>query len=484
MRIRQIVSPIIALAVVGVLAFAAYKTQEKWVPIVFPGKTAAKAGDGHGGEKAGAHDDHPAHASNKDAVKLSPQAQSNLGLDKDGAVDLLIPEEYWRKVLIPGMVVDRPGVSDRGVTSRVAGIITDIKARPGDTVKAGEPLFSIQLVSEFLQSAQTDLAKTAKDLAAAIAKRDQTAKLVAAGTRPGIDLVEEENQVKRLATLVQGYRRQLLTFGLTLDQVDRAEKGEAVTEVVVNAPLRPPAPSTSALPSNTSDKGPSDFLYEVQELRVNIGDQVQAGQTLCLLANHQQLFVEGRAFKSEAKSLAVLAEKAVEIQADFADEAPGDWKTPPPPLTIHHLSNQVDPATRTFAFFMPLENQAETFTRDKKTHFVWRYRPGQRVRLKVPIERLGDEKSGFQVYVLPAGAVVREGPEAYVFAQNGDLFIRKPVRVLYEDRTEVVLANDGAIGAGDFVVRTPAAAAINRALKAAAAAGGEGGGDHHGHSHD
>ena len=29
--------------------------------------------------------------------------------------------------------------------------------------------------------------------------------------------------------------------------------------------------------------------------------------------------------------------------------------------------------------------------------------------------------------VLPAAAVVREGPEAYVFRQNGDLFDRRPV---------------------------------------------------------
>jgi hypothetical protein len=53
--------------------------------------------------------------------------------------------------------------------------------------------------------------------------------------------------------------------------------------------------------------------------------------------------------------------------------------------------------------------------------------------------------------------------------------------VLYEDRSEVVLANDGSVAAGSFVVRNQAAA-INRALKAQA--GGEGGHGHdHGHEH-
>ncbi|MBX9579222.1 MAG: efflux RND transporter periplasmic adaptor subunit, partial [Gemmataceae bacterium] len=442
MRLQSVITPVVTIAVLGGLAFAGYKTQDRWVPHVFPSKPAGKSGDSHGagGEKA---DEHAGHShEHKDQVKLSPQARSNLGLDKDGAVDVLIPEEYWRKVLIPGVVVDRPGVSDRGVTSRVAGIVTDIKARPGDTVKAGEPLFTIQLASEFIQSGQTDLAKTSKDLEAAKIKRDQTKMLVEKGSRPGIDLVEEENNVRRLTTLVNGYRRQLLTFGLTPDQVERAENGAAITEVAVNAPVRV-ALRPSDAPKGSEEKGPADLLYEVQELRVNIGDQVQAGQTLCLLANHQQLFVEGRAFKSEAKALAVAAEQGVPIQAEFADESPGDWP-PQAPLTIRHLSNQVDPATRTFAFYLALENRAEKFTRHGKTHYVWRFRPGQRVRLKVPVERLGDEATGFQVYVLPAGAVVREGPEAFVFVQNGDLFVRKTVRVLYEDRVEAVVANDGA----------------------------------------
>lgn len=471
MRMRQFAGPVAALVAVGGLTFAGYKTRDRWVPHVFPAKPAATAG----GEKA---DDHAGHAhGDKEQVKLSPQAQANLGLDREGSVGPLVPQPYWRKVLIPGMVVDRPGVSDRGVTSRVAGIVTDIKARPGDTVRAGDPLFTIQLVSEFLQATQTDLARTSKELATAAARRDQTARLVKAGTRPGIDLVDEEAVVKRFTTQVQGYRRQLLTFGLTPDQVDRAERGDLVTEVTVTArPHTPAEPAPAASPGESS----ADVLYEVQELKVQLNEQVQTGQTLATLANHQRLFVEGRAFKSEAKALAVAAGKGVEVRAEFADEAPGDWPEPGP-LVIHHLSNQVDPATRTFAFYLALENRAETFTRDGRTHFLWRYRPGQRVRLKIPVEQLGDEKTGFRVYVLPAGAVVREGPEAFVFVQNGDAFVRKPVRVLYEDRAEAVVANDGAIWGGHFVVRTPAAAALNRALKAAAAAEG---GDHHGHSHD
>lgn len=150
---------------------------------------------------------------------------------------------------------------------------------------------------------------------------------------------------------------------------------------------------------------------------------------------------------------------------------------------MHHLANQVDPAARTFGFYLPLENQRRSFTRDDKTYFVWRYRPGQRVRLRVPVEKLvtlaADGTTEVLPFVLPAGAVAREGGESYVFVQSGDVFIRKSVRVLYEDRRDAVIANDGSITEAEFVVRNNAAA-LNRALKASAGGGHEG----HDHGHD
>src|SRR5262249_56390778 len=97
---------------------------------------------------------------------------------------------------------------------------------------------------------------------------------------------------------------------------------------------------------------------------------------------------------------------------------------------------------RRLGFSLPLENQALPFVRDGKTFLSWRFRVGQRVRLRVPIEKLStpgaDGKTEVLPFVLPAGGVVREGPEAFVFVQSGDVFLRKPVHVLYEDRTEGV----------------------------------------------
>jgi hypothetical protein len=137
---------------------------------------------------------------------------------------------------------------------------------------------------------------------------------------------------------------------------------------------------------------------------------------------------------------------------------------------------------RTFPFYLSLNNEARTIARDGKTYLAWRFRPGQRARLRLPVERLvtpgvGGEGKDADPFVVPAGAVVREGPEAFVFVQAGDLFIRKPVRVLYQDDREAVIANDGSITRAELIVLNQAAA-INRAIKAQSTEGG-----HHHHDH-
>jgi hypothetical protein len=203
----------------------------------------------------------------------------------------------------------------------------------------------------------------------------------------------------------------------------------------------------------------------VQELKVELGKQVQAGETLCVLANHQSLYIEGHGFKSDAALLEQAAQNDWPVQVEFTQDDPDRWPALAQTYRIRHLANTVDPDTRTFSFFIPLTNQSRSYEKGGKTFLVWRFRPGQRVRLHVPVEEFKD------VLVLPAAAVAREGPEAYVFLQNGDLFERVPVRVLYEDRQNVVLANDGSFDLSRYVAQG-AGASLNRVLKAQNSGGG------------
>jgi hypothetical protein len=65
--------------------------------------------------------------------------------------------------------------------------------------------------------------------------------------------------------------------------------------------------------------------------------------------------------------------------------------------------------------------------------------------------------------VVPSAAVVRDGPEAYVFEQKGEAYKRHSVRVLYEDRQEVVIDKD-SLGLG-LRIAPRGALQINRVLK-------------------
>ena len=397
-------------------------------------------------------------------LKMSEQARKNLGLVAKAAK----PELYWRTIEVPGAIVDRPGRSDRGVTSPAVGAVTEVHAFPGDTVKPGDRLFTLRLFSEYLQNTQSELFKATREIQLITEQHTRLEGFVKTGAVPESKLIELESQLRRQATLIQSYRQDLLTRGLNPEQIERVAEGTFVSTIDVVAP-----PTIN--PANTKSEiqpvvvhaagGESEGLaYEVQELIVELGQQVQAGQLLSTLANHQSLFIEGHAFKREASFLAKAAENNWRVQCTFAEDDDVEWPAVDQVLEIRHLANSIDPASRTFDFFIPLENQSRSYEKDGQTFIVWRFRPGQRVRLQIPVEELRD------VIVLPSAAIVREGPEAYVFQQNGDLFNRLSVHVLHEDRLQIVVANDGSVKPGFYLAQS-SAASLNRVLKAQAASG-------------
>ncbi len=395
-------------------------------------------------------------------LQLSPQARQNLGLVSRPAK----LQTYWKTILVPGEVVDRPGQSDRGVTSPAVGVVTQVHAFPGDTVRPGDRLFTLRLISEYLQNTQSELFRATREFQLLGVEQARIEKLLKTGSIAGTELFTNQQQILRQQAAIDGYRQDLLTRGLNPGQVEGVEGGKFVNSIDVFAP---PA---LTIPSHGSESGIEKLIdgektilaYEVQDLKVDLGAQVQAGQLLGVLANHHSLYISGHAFKRESPYLERAAQEHWPIQMEFAEDDSSRWPTLNQVFTIRHLANSVDATSRTFQFFVPLENQSRSYEKDSQTFVVWRYQPGQRVRLHVPVDELKD------VIVLPAAAIVREGPEAYVFRQNGDLFNRLSVRVLHEDRLSVVLAHDGSVSPGWYLAQS-GAASLNRVLKAQAASG-------------
>jgi len=185
---------------------------------------------------------------------------------------------------------------------------------------------------------------------------------------------------------------------------------------------------------------------------------------LCHLADHRSLLIEGHGFEDDMPLVQEAARQGWEIEVDLEGASTDKWPPFSQKLKIDHLANTVDPQTRTFSFFLPLVNQWQSYTQEDVTRLLWRFRPGSRLRLRVAVEKLDN------VFVLPREAVIQEGPEAFVFRQNGDLFDRRPVHVLHEDRLNAVLASDGEVRPGFYIAQS-GAASLNRVMKAQAASG-------------
>ncbi len=441
MKLLRLLKPFLAIAFLLGAGAVGYITREEWLPLLqqnkpvepveSPGETIAPTGK----------------------VIVSDQAQQNLGL----VAKPMMAQTFWKTIQVPGMVVDRPGLSDRSLVTPVTGVVTKVLHVPGDSVPPGEVLFTLKILSETLHLTQTELFKTIQDIKLVEAQRKRLADAGAAIAESRT--IEMDNQISRLRFAAKAYRLEMVNRGFSLDVIEGIAEGKFVNEISIVAP---PRPSETAPPNGTpseSPVNPTPVLYEVQELKVDLGQQVQAGQTLCLLANHQLLSVEGRAFRDETTLLERSVKERWPVEVDFREDEVTGWPPLDQKFRIRQLANTIDPVNRTFAFLIPLENQSRVVEDENRIQKLWRFRPGQKVRILVRIEKLDN------VFVLPTDAIAREGPEAFVFTQNVNTFERKPVRILHEERQTVVIANDGSFVSGTYVVQS-AGAQLNRMVKA------------------
>ncbi len=437
-------------------------------------------------------------------LELGSQARKNLKLTSAPAR----PTDYWRTITIPGAVEDRPGVSDRGITSPAVGNISEIHVYPGDTVKPGERLVTIKLFSEYLQSTQTQLYKASQEIALLRKEISRLSSVASSGAISQSRIIELNNDVRRQETIIQASKQELLNRGLAPSQVEQISSGIFVSTIdVVAPPPRSVMSETSSSPEslnivspsseglnettpndvnaarktsdedesnigqndngtkpNTDDQITETISYEVQKLSVDLGQTVQAGELISELSNHRHLYIVGHAFKREAGWLERAASENRSVEVEFADDSAESWQPLDQTFEIRHLSNTIDQQSRTFDFYLPLVNQSQLYENAGETFLLWRFRPGQRTRIHVPVEKLEN------VFVLPAEAVAYEGPNAFVYRQNGDLFNQIAVHVLHQDHRHAVIANDGSITPGTFLAQN-AGASLRRVLKSQSASG-------------
>lgn len=484
MRVSNSSLAITAIAVLGGLAAGALVTivvRDHWLPLLpSSGATAAAAQDEHAGDDHAGHD----HGSaNENSVPLSEQARVNLGL-KLGAVEL---GDYTKTLVIPGVVVEQPGHSERRVTTSLAGVVVKVHAFPGQAVKPGDPLLDIQPTGELLTNAQAELLKSLQDIELVDVELKRLSPLVENGSIPARNKLEKEYERKRLESQKLVQIQELLVRGLTPYQItEMVEHKTLLREFTIHVPggtpKLPPVEEghqhRSIVPTGLRtperiEVTPPDVVYTIEAIDIFPGKLVEPGDELCDLGLHTELYLEGHAFEKDSRIIAESVQQQRPMSALFEGEV--ETSAVREGLKIRYVENSLDPTTRTLRFFVPLKNEVihDAAADNGVVYRSWRFKPGQKVRLLVPMQQLADQ------VVLPAEAVVTEGPDAYVFRANGELMERVPVAVEHRDPRFVVLRNDGSVFPGDEIAMNQAYQ-INLALKKQQGSGVD---PHAGHNH-
>jgi cobalt-zinc-cadmium efflux system membrane fusion protein len=399
---------------------AAYATVDRWLPITQQWVSYLRneqpvevdAADSKGLEIA------------PDTLALTPSAWKNIGLK----VGVVAPADFVKQVSVPAMVVERPGRSQIKISAPMTGIITQVYPLEREAIGPGDKLFDLRLTHEDVVSAQSDFLTQLQVLDVTTRELNRL-QGIGESVIPGKRIVEQEYKRDQAQASLQALRQSLLLHGMSEQQVAQIEDSRnLLREITVTAPPY----------AENHEHAAAEHQYHIQSINVNRGQSVMAGDLLGVLADHCLLYVEGQAFEQEANRLldASQAGRRIPVVPVSSSQPDAEILT----LALQSVADQVDRQSRALKFYLLLDNQLMDYS-DRGTKFVaWKYRPGQRMEARIPTSQVLKNK-----IVLPAAAVAIEGPNAFVFEQNGDHFDRIDVQVLYRDKDTVVLENDGQL---------------------------------------
>jgi len=431
-----------------------------------PAPTAETAEDEH-------EDDHGHDHGSGEVVELTDTAFNNLKI----AVKSMRGETYVSPLTIPGEVVEIPGRSSFTVAAPVGGNIRSVNVDVGQLVHLTDPLFKLDIVDEPVLSAQIDLLDVLGQIDVTQAEINRLSPLAQSGAIAGKAALEFEYTEQKLQNRKDARIQELIARGLTPDQVSQVvEQRKLIKQLDV---LLSEVPRDAA----SSEQDPVSFVVET--LEIHPGMTIPRGTSLARLADHRYLYIRGEAFEQDVPRLYELEANHVPIKVQFGHshqhEADRNFATRT--AEIAYIDNHADETTGTFYFYLRLKNEvaADSLLLDQSVTRQWRFKPGQRVHLRLPMDKYEDQ------FVLPREALVEEGVEKFVFQQlfghvepGMKEFQKVPVEVIHRDTNTVVISRDGDIRLGDTIVVSHA---YQLYLEMLSAAGSGDGGAHHGHSH-
>ena len=268
------------------------------------------------------------------------------------------------EVRVPGTV--QPNAYKQvHVTPLVGGVVTQVTAELGQTVKRGQPL--AQLFSRDLAEAQTAYLSTSAELEAEHKKLVRTQELVRLGaaSRQELEEIEANHQVH--AAHVAEARQKLLLLGLDEQQVaDVAQGRKPNTNIAIPAPL--------------------DGVVTARN--VNLGQVVTAAQDLLTITDLSSVWVEANLLENDFGAVHVGTQATITTPAYAGRQYRG---------VVSYIEPQVDPQTRTAKVRVAVEN------------------PGFALRLGMYMDVLFTSPAGSSVPVVPKQAIQTIGPSSVVF---------------------------------------------------------------------
>ncbi|QDS93433.1 hypothetical protein FF011L_22030 [Roseimaritima multifibrata] len=478
-----------------VLVVVAGVTYSKWWPVVSGWVDATLAN-----ESGESPDAHPAPKPDLDSggnialevLRLSPQAFQNLRLTADSLRPIELTD-YQRSITVPAVVAAKPGRSSVVVSSPLNGVVTHVHAVTGEAVTPGALLFEVRLTYEDLVETQTAYLKTISELEVEDREIARLESATQSGAISGRQLLERRYAKEKLEAFAKSQREALRLHGLSERQIEGIGKnGKLMGDLRIYAPdvdshdhdqelhlsqadaltVGFTGSQATLFPGAIPTAKKEDHVLIVEQLDVHKGQAIVSGETLCTLSDYTDLFIEGKAFEHDIAALTEAASNNWKVSA-LINGSTGQQVIDG--LNLAYVSNSVDPISRTLSLFVELPNERvrDVLNSEDQRFVSWKYRVGQRLELRVPVEEWKDQ------IVLPAEAVVKEGTDWFVFQQSGQTFTRVPVHVRHRDQSAVVIANDGSIFPGDVVARK-GAHQMQMAIKNKTGGGAD---PHAGHSH-
>ena len=399
-------------------------------------------------------------------ISFSPVASKNIGID-DSTIAKIEVIDYYKSLILPAVVTERPGHSTIDIPSPVSGVVTKIYHEAGVVVLPGEALFDI-----FLN--HPDIVKIQNDYIALLKTKEINDAEIDRLSDVGNDILPQKKREltyerERLQVEISSQKRALELQGLSLEQISESleKKREIVKNMTVHVPL-------------IADENESQKILTMDQLNVNVGQNIVLGDPLCRLSDLNQLVVKGKVFAVDEKKITQAITEKRNVSAVFGGN---DRREIIDGLHIRSVDNRVDQENGIIYCYVDLNNKfaihdANQDENDKRRYVQWQFRPGERCELQVEYEELP------KCIVLPVDAVAQDISEMCVFEWVGNeddkkIWRKTPVHVLFKTKDVVVIANDGSIFPGAMVA-TKGAGFILAALDASNQKVAGGGGIQHG----